>query len=179
MLYIKKFISLVIILQMWSFSVLAAEAAATQSELNLQEIALPSEVKDLNKSTGSIYYSTSVKNKVLIPVHIWGEVRQAGLHFIPSDTTFVKGISLAGGPSGSAKLDEIVLIRKSAGENYKEVEFDLSKGGDATAHQFKIEPGDTIFIKKDTFMENRAYYTSWIGILITVISTFVIVNKVK
>jgi hypothetical protein len=164
------------IIQLFSYSAFSAEQA--KSDINLQEVALPSEVKDLGKQSGSIYYSNSVKNKVLIPVHMWGEIKQSGLHFVPSDTTLVKGLSLAGGPTSSAKLEDIVLVRNTNGA-FKEMKFDLSKGGDVDAHQFKIESGDTIFLKRDTFSENRAYYTSLIGIFITVLSTFVIVQKVK
>lgn len=178
MLNINKLFSAVIIMQLLGCSVFAADAPM-QSEFNLQEIALPSEVKELSKNSGSIYYSNSVKNKVLIPVHFWGEVKQSGLHFVPTDTTFIKGVSLAGGPSSSANLENIVLVRNSPSGNFEEVEFDLSKGGDANAHKFKIQSGDTIFIKKDTFYENRAYYTSLIGVFLTVLSTFVIVQKVQ
>ncbi len=176
---LKKFISVVIIYQLFAVTAFSAESPPPQSDFNLQEITLPSEVKDLTKVPGSIYYSTSVKNKVLVPVHIWGEIKQGGLHFIPSDTTFVKGISLAGGPLSTANLEDIVLIRSSQKGQFQEMEFDLSEGGDSSAHQFKIEAGDTIFIKKDTFYENRSYYTSLIGIFITVLSTFVIVQRVK
>lgn len=178
MLNIKKILSSLIIAQLLSVAVYAGEAPTSQSEFNLQEITLPSEVKDLGKSSGAIFYSNAVKNKILVPVHFWGEVKQSGLHFLPSDTTLIKGLSLAGGPTTLAKLDKVVLTRKSA-SGIKEIDFDISEGGDANAHQFKIESGDTIFVKKDTFYENRNYYTSLIGILMTVLSTMVIVNKVK
>jgi hypothetical protein len=179
MLYFKKSLFAVIIIQIFASSAFALEATAPKSELNLQEIALPSEVKEVGKQGGSIFYSTSVKNKVLIPVNMWGEIKLSGLHFVPSDTTFIKGLSLAGGPTSSANLEKVVLIRGAPNGTFKEIEFDLSKGGDANAHQFKIESGDTIFLKKETFYENRNYYTSLIGIFITVLSTFVIVNRVK
>lgn len=177
---IKKILSSVIIFQLFTCSAFAADAVAAQAqaELNLQEVALPSEVKDLGKNSGAIYYSTSVKNKVLIPVHIWGDVRQAGLHFVPADTTLIKGLSLAGGPSSTAKLDGIVLTRGTVGGTFKEMDFDITKGGDTAAHQFKIESGDTIFVKKDTFFENRAYYTSLVGVVFTLVSTFLILKKV-
>lgn len=182
MLYINKLFSLVIIFQ-FLCSVTEADAAVAvannQSELNLQEIILPSEAKDLTKNVGAIYYSTSVKNKVLIPVHIWGEIKQSGLHFMPSDTSFIKGLSLAGGPNSFANLNEIVVKRNSADGSFKEIPFDLSKGGDVNAHHFKLESGDSIFVKKETFYENRSYYTSLISIFISVLSTFVIIQKVK
>lgn len=179
MKYINKFLSAFIVYQVLTLQAFGAEEVNPKSELNLQEITLPSEVKDLSKSPGSIYYSTSVKNKVLIPVHMWGEIKQTGLHFVPSDTTLIKGLSLAGGPGTFADLEDIVLKRPASDGTIKEVEFDLSDGGDLKAHQFKLEAGDTVFVKKNTFYENRSYYTSLIGIVLTVVSTFFIIEKVR
>lgn len=160
------------------FAATTNAASSAQGEFNLQEITLPSEVKDMGKNPGSIYYSTSVKNKVLIPVHMWGEIKQSGLHFVPSDTTLIKSLSLAGGPSSFANLDDITVTRSTANGTFKEIEFDLSKGGDQNAHEFKMEAGDTVHIKKETFYENRTYYTGLISIFITVLSTFFIISKV-
>jgi hypothetical protein len=178
----NKFLTLILVSQLFQTQIFAAESAKEsvpkQSELNLQEITLPSEVKDLPKQSGSIYYNSSVKNKVLIPVHIWGDVKQAGLHFLPSDTSFIKGLSLAGGPGSTANLEEIKLIRTNSNGSIKELNFDLSRGGDQNAHEFKIESGDTVFVKKDTFMENRSYYTGLISIALTIASTFFILKKV-
>ena len=181
MLNLKKLFSTGIVIQFIFYSnvVLTAELQSLKSELNLQEVTLPSEVKDLNKQSGSIYYNTSVKNKVLIPAHIWGEVSKPGLHFIPTDTTLIKGISMAGGPSGAAKLQEIILTRVASDGQFKQYEFNLSGGGDADAYKFKLEPGDSIFIKKDTFYENRAYYTGLIGISISILSTILLLRKIK
>jgi hypothetical protein len=179
---IKKSLLSLIIFQLTCSSLLAAEATAPtigKGEFNLQEITLPSEVKDMTKTPGAIYYSTSVKNKVLIPVHMWGEINKSGLHFVPADTSLIKGLSLAGGPTAQANLEDIVVTRPSTNGTFKEIEFDLSEGGNINAHQFKIESGDTIFVKKSTFSENRAYYTSLISIFITIASTFFIINKVK
>lgn len=180
MIYFNKFLLLLIVFQLFNFPLSAAATKGeAQHELNLQEIILPSEIKDMPKSGGAIYYSSSVKNKILIPVNMWGEVKNSGLHFIPSDTTFVRGLSLAGGATSSAKLESIKLIRAIPGGGNREIVFDLSTGGDSFVHEFKFEPGDSVFIKKDTFYENRGYYTSLIGIVLTLVSTFVIINKVK
>jgi hypothetical protein len=154
------------------------QSASQSKDLNLQELALPSEVKDINKQSGAIYYNNSVKNKVLIPAHIWGEVNRPGLHFVPNDTTLIKGLSMAGGPSGSAKLTEVSLSRNTNDGQVKQYVFDLKTGGELDAHLFKIEPGDSIFIKRDHFLEDRNYYTSWIGIVISIISTIVLLQKV-
>lgn len=160
--------------------VFSAEAVkAENKELSLQEIALPSEVTGLGKQSGTIYYNTSVKNKVLVPAHFWGEVQKPGLHFIPTDTTLIKGLSMAGGPSGAAKIDDVVLTRSAPDGSLKQFEFDLSEGGDTLAYQFKIESGDSVFIRKDLFREDRAYYTSLVAIAVSVLSTVILLQKVN
>lgn len=154
-------------------------AEVTSSDLSLQDIALPSEVKDIVKQQGTIYYDTSTKNKALVPTHLWGEIQRPGLHFIPTDTTLIKGLSMAGGPTGSAKLNEVILTRQNSDGSLKQYEFNLSGGGDANSHNFKIESGDSVFLKKDMFIENRSYYTSWVSIALSLITTFFIVTKVR
>lgn len=152
--------------------------AAPKDQYNLQELALPSEVQGVNKATGSIYYSPSVKDKVLMPVHVWGQINKSGLHFVPLDTNIVKGLSLAGGPTASAKLSNIKLTRNQSGE-LKDYYFNLSDGGDAKAFETVLKPGDTIFIEKSTFREDRAYYTGLIGVVVTILSSILIIREIK
>jgi len=108
-----------------------------------------------------------------------GEIQRSGLHFIPTDTTLVKAISMAGGPTGSAQLKEVLLSRASTDGSVKQYEFDLSNGGDTDSQNFKVQSGDTIFIKRDHFMENRSYYTSLVSIALSIITTFFIVTKFR
>ncbi len=184
---LRKLLTVIICNQLLIFSLGYAQevepevtkpAIAQTKDLNLQELTLPSEVKDIGKQSGTIYYNSSVKNKVLIPTHFWGEVNRPGLHFVPNDTTLIKGLSMAGGPSGNAKLSEVSLSRNTTDGKVKQYVFNLDSGGELDAHQFKIEPGDSVFIKKDHFLEDRNYYTSWIGIVISIISTIVLLQKV-
>jgi hypothetical protein len=174
---IKNLICVVLIAQSLTVSVCFSEEKL-KSELNLQDIALPSEVKDLGKQSGAIYYNTSIKNKALVPAHFWGEITKSGLHFIPTDTTLIKGLSMAGGPTSVAELEEIKLSRIDGNGKLSEYAFNLSNGGDQESFNFKIESGDTIFIPKSTYYENRAYYTGLISIFISIVSTFFIVSKI-
>lgn len=139
-----------------------------QDNIDLNQLALPNEVKDLGKSSGSIFYSPSQKGKPLIPVHIWGEVGKSGLHYVPMDTGLVNSLSIAGGPREGADLREVTLTRKQNGE-YLEREFDLSNGGNLEAHQYTLNPGDTIFVAKNYFRDDRAYYTTLASITATVV----------
>jgi hypothetical protein len=183
MINIKKFLPILISCQLLISSLSsAAEVIKTEparAELSMQEITLPSEVKDLGKQSGSIFYNTSVKNKVLVPTHFWGEVGKPGLHFIPTDTSLIKGLSMAGGPTGTARIDDVVLNRFGNDGKLKQYQFNLSEGGTPEAYQFKLEQGDSVFIKKDTYREDRSYYTGLIGIAISIISTLVLLQGIK
>lgn len=144
---------------------------------NIKELALPSEVKGLPKQTGAIYYSPTIKDKVLIPVNFWGEIQNAGLHFIPVDTDLIKAISIAGGPKSSAVLEDIKLIRRE-GKDITTKEFNLSKGGNSAAYNETLRPGDSIFIKKDDFFQQRTYYTSLFGVIATILSSVLLYRQV-
>lgn len=182
MIRINKLICILLATYILTLSVCFSEDQAKdqlKNDLNLQDIALPSELKDLTKQQGAIYYDASTKNKALVPTHVWGEVQRSGLHFIPTDTTLLRALSMAGGPTGSAKLNEVAVTRVNLDGTVKQYTFDLTSGGDASAHTFKVESGDSIFLKRDTFYENRNYYTSWVSIALSLITTFFIVNKVR
>ncbi len=149
-----------------------------QAQYNIRELALPSEVDNLGKRGGAIFYSPSVKGKVLIPVHMWGEVRNSGLHFVPLDTNLINGISLAGGPTGNSDLEEVVVTTTRDGKRER-MSFDLSDGGELSLEDFKLKPGDTVFVEKDTFRQDRAYYTSLFGVVLTLLSSILLYRQVK
>jgi len=156
----------------------ASVKESSQSKYNIRELALPSEVEKLGKQSGSIYYSPSVKGKVLIPVHMWGEVRNSGLHFVPLDTNLLNGISLAGGPTSAGDLADVQVTTTREGKRER-LEFDLSNGGNLGLEDFKLKPGDTVFVKKDTYLVDRAYYTSLIGVAVTILSSVLIYKRIS
>lgn len=154
------------------------KAEAEGEPYNLQELAFPSEVKDQGKAPGSIYYSPTVKNKVLIPVNMWGEISKPGLHFVPINTTLVKGLTLAGGPTGNGKLENIRLIRRE-GDKQVGYKFDLEDGGDVETNDFVLKQGDVVFIERDQFFQNRAYYTSLIALGVSILSGILIYYNIQ
>ncbi len=148
------------------------------TSLNLKEFALPSEVENIPKAPGSVFYSPVVKGKVLIPVHIWGEVQRPGLHFIPIGATLLEGLSIAGGLTSNAVTDNIRLTHQE-GDKVESRYFDLSGGGDNEAFMTALRPRDTIFAERSTFREDRNYYTSLIGVLATIVSSIFILEQIK
>ena len=175
---IKLFKTCIVYSVISSLLVSPCYAQKKSAKFNLKELVLPSEVKNINKRAGAIYYSPSVKDKVLVPVHMWGSIANSGLHFLPIDTPIINGISLAGGPTALGKLSNIKLNRKESGK-IKSYYFDLSDGGDQKAFDMTLKPGDTIFIEKSNFIANRAYYTGLISIVATVLSSILLFREVR
>ena len=171
-LFKRMMICLFLVLHSSSFAI-------KPGKYNLKEIALPSEVKGLSKSYGSVFFSPSVKDTVLVPVHFWGEVKKSGLHFLPINTTFMNGISIAGGPQASAELDSIRLTRKSESGELEVLKFNLSDGGEKDAYKEVLKPGDSIFVPKSNFYENRSYYTSLVGVFATIISSALVLRQIN
>jgi hypothetical protein len=154
-----------------------AFADEKNSGLSLQDIALPTESRDMIKNSGAVFYTPS-KNKILVPVHLWGHLNRPGLHYIPSETTFIKAISSSGGPLPNAKLEDISLSRSVNGKVEK-YNFDLSDGGNEKAQTFVVQPGDVIFVKQDRFFENRLYYTSLVSIAVTLLTGVFIYRQIQ
>ena len=166
---LNKALSFLMTFLLFTNNIHASEAKNPSYDLN--QLMLPSEVKDISKKSGSIFYNPSVKGKVLIPVHFWGEIRDPGLHFIPVDTTLVNGLSMAGGPTSLGELKSVRVTKKNNLGKIDHSTFDLETGGGAEAHRYTLGPGDTIFIKRSHFYENRSYYTGLVGVLATVLSS--------
>ncbi len=150
-----------------------------KASYDLNELALPSEVKNLGKSSGSIYYSPAVKGKVLMPVHFWGYFNKPGLHFIPVESSLLEGVSYAGGPNPQAQLSEVRIMTKAEEGNIINSFYNLEKGGNNNAALRALKPGDMVFVEKDYWYENRAYYTSLIGVVATLLSSILLYRQVK
>jgi len=150
----------------------------TKNTVKLEELVFPSELKELSQAPGSVYFTPYIKNKVLIPIHIWGSVGTSGLHYLPSGITFVKALSIAGGPQSNADLSNVKITRE-LGHSLKEYSFNVKDGGDIEAKSFVMKPGDTIFVGQSTFYINRGYYTSLIGIVATILGTVLIYRQVQ
>ena len=56
-------------------------------------------------------YQIGPDERLLISVHIWGEVRQPGEYLVPDDTDVLELISKAGGPTEFANLSNLKITR--------------------------------------------------------------------
>lgn len=57
------------------------------------------------------YYSASPDATLVMPVNIWGNVREPGLHFLPIGSNLHQSVSAAGGPSENADLSSVRVLR--------------------------------------------------------------------
>jgi protein involved in polysaccharide export with SLBB domain len=65
---------------------------------------------DQLSNSPSVYYYGQGQG-VQIDINLWGEVKKTGKMIVPYTTDIISLISLAGGPTSNAKLDEIRIIR--------------------------------------------------------------------
>ncbi len=176
---IRSIISLLLTIELLTLPLaINAKELKQKSKININRLVLPSEVDNLGKTHGAIYYSPSVKGKVLIPVNFWGEVNKSGLHYIPVGTSLISGLSLAGGPKTSGKLEHVKLTR-TQGDKITEQQFNLTAGGNTLAYHTELKAGDTVFIPRDRFREDRVYYTSLFGVIATILSSILLYREVK
>ncbi len=176
MKYLRKFVVVTTLSSLLSTQLFAQASAGNVA---LDHFVLPKDIKEPPQNPGAIFYSPTSKNKPLMPVNFWGEVKNSGLHYIPTDSNLIKGLSLAGGPLGSSDLSEVKVTRTKNDGKLESYNFSLDKGGEAKSFQFELRPGDTVFIPKDTFESNRAYYTSLFGVFATILSSVLLYREVK
>ncbi len=73
-------------------------------------IPLQSQTANQTLNLPSVYYYGQGQG-VQIDVNLWGEVKQTGKMIVPYTTDIISLISLAGGPTPNAKLDDVRIIR--------------------------------------------------------------------
>jgi hypothetical protein len=122
----------------------AEEFGGSSSLRSLQPAA--SRLKEELVPRGSEYISGYYRGAVLMPVRIWGAVKQPGLHHIPSDTDLLQLVTLAGGPNTDADLSEVIVKRMTPkGQSVIRVNLDeLIQSSQATT--LALEPNDIIVL---------------------------------
>jgi hypothetical protein len=64
--------------------------------------------------SGTSDYLLGDEERLEMVVAIWGEVRNPGEHRVPYNTNLVELLSIAGGPTRSAKLSKVQLTRQAS-----------------------------------------------------------------
>lgn len=98
-------------------------------------------------------------------IRVWGEVNNAGVMMVPSDTDLIALLGFFGGPTNFARLDNVRIIRYQAKEGepkvvVADIERFLETGDDSLVPP--IYPNDTIVLKSSfwkVFREVTPYLT--------------------
>lgn len=128
-------------------------------------------------------YQIGPDERLLITVHIWGEVRNPGGYLVPDDTDILELISKAGGPTEFSNLSNVKITRgltelanikqfsrkmtgtdSSKDLHYKKynkqvVKVDLKKLLDKEKYQMMIpilKPGDVVRVGRNTWFTWQA-----------------------
>jgi hypothetical protein len=86
-------------------------------------------------------------DEITMPVNVWGEVRNPGLHLIPWDSDLRDALSAAGGPTSLADLSAVRIISTGI-----EIKYDLNAFLSGNGASLPVmEPDATVFIGKSDY----------------------------
>ncbi|NOX65524.1 MAG: hypothetical protein GXO85_06925 [Chlorobi bacterium] len=121
------------------------------------------------------YFNYSEPLGVNIKVAVWGFVKYPGRYFVPINTTVTDLLSLAGGPTDDANLDELRIYRVKEDGTNELFQFDYNDL--MWEDQLRLEKryipdlvaGDILVIPGS----QRLYLRDWISITLGVVSTLI------
>lgn len=116
----------------------------------------------------SEYFSALQDSSVVIPVHVWGNVREPGTHFLPQGYSLIEAISSAGGPTEFGDVSAVRLEREGS-VTYVDL---LSKSSSQ-----ELRAKDRIVVER-AFKADLPLIFSGVSTLLTV-ATFVLVLSNK
>lgn len=96
---------------------------------------------------GAEFISGYYPGAVLMPVRLWGAVRQTGVHHVPARTDLTQLLTLAGGPTNDAELDEVAIQRTAKDGSFQTLHIDLKEFVRGTPSKpVELEPGDVVIV---------------------------------
>lgn len=148
---------------------LTLSLAAQQTQQNYQSA---------NNSSAYMYSGTITGAEQLkIYAYVWGQVRKPGLYIVPDDTDLLTILSLAGGPTETAKLSQIKIIRPTAGKE-KVFLVNLKKYMETGNEKMipVLKPGDTIVVSGTVFY-GFTKITDFISKVAVILSVYLTISK--
>ena len=86
-------------------------------------------------------------DEILMPVNVWGEVRNPGVHMIPWNSDLRDALSAAGGPTATADLSDVRVILLDL-----EIEYDLSAFLSGHGRPLPpMEPDATVYLSTSSY----------------------------
>lgn len=146
--------------------------------LSLSAQQMQQNYQSANNSSAYMYSGTITGAEQLkIYAYIWGQVRKPGLYIVPDDTDLLTILSLAGGPTETAKLSQVKIIRPTAGKD-KVFLVNLKKYMETGNEKIipVLKPGDTIIVSGTVFY-GFTKITDFISKVAVILSVYLTVSK--
>lgn len=138
-----------------------------------------------NVNSASEFIFESYPNQELIPIRLLGAIKNAGLYHIPSDMKLITLLSLAGGTTSEADLENILigndqhgLVSRSGGEK-KSLTVNLEETlRNGAMSDYTLVPNDIVLIKNKTpLISNDSFrLVTVLSVLLTSLLTVVIIK---
>lgn len=134
------------------------------------------------QSQGALY-DYSNPETINIKVNIWGNVKFPGQYLIPQSLNVIELITLAGGPTNDALLDEIRLYRMKADSTYEIIPLDYNNvlwGKDDVNIKkvMGVLPGDVLVFPGEPRWYLRDYLSLGFSTLSALISVTLLIYQV-
>lgn len=155
---------------------------STQLLAQDQNTIIGSPLNNRIQSQGA-YYDYSNPETINIKVNIWGNVRFPGQYLVPQSLNVIELITLAGGPTNDAKLDEIRLYRMKADSTYDIIPLDYENilWGRDDVNMKKVMgvlPGDVLVFPGEPRWYLRDYLSLGFSTLSALISVTLLIYQI-
>ncbi len=136
------------------------------------QIGSPNETRPA--ASGALY-DYSAPNIVNIKVQLWGYVRYPGYYIIPAGTSLNELISVAGGPTEDALLDDIRVVKMREGAQTTMIKYNYNdllweKEIETQIKYVKLDAGDVIVVPGEPRYFVREDIAFYLGIVSTLAS---------
>lgn len=131
-----------------------------------------SEIKTIIESRyDSLYKDPHLSINALFRINILGEVENPGFYFVSDSERFTAILAFAGGPTETADLSDILLVR-----DFESIEMDvesiIQEGRNNS--DFGLQSGDQIYVPRRWWADNSGVVTTIISIIALAITSYAV-----
>lgn len=155
-------------------------------QAQIKDYELGADVLGMRYNPQGGYYNYSDPEAVNIKVAVWGWVRYPGKYTVPSYTTVSDLLSLAGGPSDAADLEDLRIYRVNEDSTQSMIKFNYndllyeSKLQSKYRKVPKLDAGDILVVPGEPRMYFRDNFNIWMSVFSVLISlTILVLNIVR
>jgi SLBB domain len=137
-----------------------------------EDVQIGQTLKKFEQYQRGALYDYSNPDAINIKVHVWGYVQFPGQYIIPSTSTIDDLLSLAGGPTQDAGLEDLRIFRRTSDSDQTMIKFDYNDllWNERLTKKINIpdlEAGDILLIPGSP----RFFLKDYLGITLSIVST--------